>query len=93
MLNFGNVNFNDASTLYQPLVLEPTNGLNTITTPPVGPVIKLYTVETLPTPVTALKGVIVSISDATTPALGSALVGGGAVFCLGLCTGAAWVAV
>ena len=93
MISLGNVNFNDASTPGQTLILQQTNQLNAISTPAVGPAFKVYTVETLPAATAALKGVLVAVSDATTPALGSALVGSGAVYCLGLCTGAAWVAV
>lgn len=96
MINCGQFNFNDLSTPGQALVVEKsTNGLNVLTTPPTGtgPLYPVLTVATLPTAATGIKGMVVAVSDATTPALGTALAGGGAVFCLALCTGAAWVAV
>lgn len=94
MINLGQVNFDDSSVIGQPLVLKQTNTLNAIgTTTSFAPIFKVYTVSTLPAAATGLKGTVVAVSDATTPALGTALTGGGAVYCLALCTGAAWVAV
>lgn len=95
MVNCGNFNLDNNAALNQPLVFKAGPNLVTITTAVGGiaPIVQVLTVATLPAATTALKGTVVAVSDATTPALGTALVGGGAVFCLGLCTGAAWVAV
>jgi hypothetical protein len=93
MINLGQINFDDASTVGQALVLRTTSTLNAIGTPAIGPAFKVFTVATLPAAATALKGVVAAVSDATSPAIGVALTGGDAVFCLALCTGAAWVAV
>lgn len=99
MLNLGNINFDDNAVVGAPLVLKNTNSLNAIGTQPAGtgipltPIVPVHTVATLPVASAALKGTVNAVSDATTPALGAALVGGGAVYCLALCTGAAWVAV
>ena len=49
-------------------------------------------VSALPAAATAGQGAVRAVSDALTPALGVAVTGGGAVFCLVLSTGAAWVA-
>lgn len=99
MINLGQVNFDDTATIGAPLVLKNTNSLNAIGTAaagtgiPLTPVVPVHTVATLPAASAALKGAVNAVSDATTPALGSALTGGGAVYCLALCTGTAWVAV
>jgi hypothetical protein len=92
MINLGQIDFDNLASIGQPLVLKATNSLNAIGTVATGPIFPLFTVETLPAATAALKGSVVYVSDATTPALGTALVGGGVVFCLALCTGAAWVA-
>lgn len=96
MIGCGNFNLDNEAPLGQPLVMaSATNGIATITTADGGiaPIVQTLTVETLPAASAALKGTVVAVSDATSPALGTALAGGGAVYCLALCTGAAWVAV
>lgn len=94
MINLGQINFDDNSTVGEPLVLRQTNGINAIgTATGAGPKLKAYTVATLPAATADLAGTIAYVSDATAPELGVALVGGDVVFCLALCTGAAWVAV
>lgn len=50
------------------------------------------TVATLGACTSALAGGRLSVTDATTPTLGAALVGGGTVFSGALCNGTAWVA-
>lgn len=95
MINLGQINFDDTSVINQPLVLKQTNGINAIGTLTTGvaPIVPVSTVAALPVAAVGLKGTVRAVSDATTPALGTALTGGGAVYCLALCTGAAWVAV
>lgn len=95
MINMGQINFDDASAIGQPLVLKQTNGLNAIgtLTGGVAPIVPITTVAALPAATVALKGSVRAVSDATTPAIGATLTGGSNVFCLALCTGAAWVAV
>lgn len=51
---------------------------------------KVLTVATLPTCATALKGAILTVSDATTPTYNGSLTGGGAVVVPVVCDGSAW---
>ncbi len=53
--------------------------------------LKIYTVATLPTATTALKGALAAVSDATSPTYNAALTGGGAVCVPVFCNGSAWV--
>lgn len=52
--------------------------------------LKSYTVATLPTCATALKGAMLMVTDATTPTYNAALTGGGAVVVPVFCDGSAW---
>ena len=51
----------------------------------------IYTVATLPTAAANLTGIVLSVSDATSPAVGATVTGGSNKFCNVLCTGSAWV--
>jgi len=95
MINCGNFNLDNNAPLNQPLVLKSSTNLVTITTATAGlaPILEVLTVATLPAATPALKGTVVAVSDATDPAIGVVLAGGGELYCLALCTGAAWVAV
>ncbi len=53
--------------------------------------LKVYTVATLPTATTALKGAVAAVSDATTPTYRGTLTGGSTAVCMVICTGAAWL--
>ncbi len=94
MIGCGNFNIDNEAPLNQALVLRAAPaGVVTITAAAVGPALNIYPVASLPVASAALRGTLAAVSDATDPALGVALVGGGALFCLAFCTGSAWVAV